>query len=272
MQSVAAWVRERFHPLYRLRRSAIFRLLGRRLSFTAWRNFRGRRVYADSYRNMSFLLLPNLPEHDRFARIVCAVKPASFWDVGANIGLYTWIVLSERPGVKTVLFEPDPGNMACLRKTGAGTDVRLVERAVADRAGKNVFLLDQLSGATGSLVLGRDGHTFNQRHHSVGGPAVTVQCTTLDESCAAYGPPDLLKIDVEGADLLVLRGGMETLRAHRPAILLEASEDRPEIMALLRGIDYELFDPETWGSVGDKDGDILAVHSSRKSSFQSRSG
>ena len=50
----------------------------------------------------------------------------------------------------------------------------------------------------------------------------TIALTTLDALADEFRiEPDVIKIDVEGAELLVLRGGVETLKRNRPAVLAE---------------------------------------------------
>ncbi|WP_457811050.1 FkbM family methyltransferase [Sinorhizobium meliloti] len=77
-----------------------------------------------------------------------------------------------------------------------------------------------------------------------------VDVTTLDDAIARHGlrPPSLVKIDVEGAEIEVLRGMTETLRTHRPSIIYEIDDatreglDRKarQIAALLTSAGYVL--------------------------------
>ena len=267
MRRLLIWCRNKFHPLFLLRRSALFRALASKASVTIRRKFRGRTVYADAYRNLSFLMLPNSAEIDQFTRIIRILAPSSFWDIGANIGYYAWAFLSECPGSKVVLFEPDARNIGLLRKTIGVEPIVLIEKAVSDRAGVSAFNAAEISGYTGTITPGSDGKTFIERHHGAkrsGGRLV--ETTTIDETAAVQGPPDFLKIDTEGADLLVLLGGLRTIRENHPAILIETIENAPEIKALLAGLDYRLFDPETLLEIGDGDRhlpNVFAVPSKR---------
>ncbi len=65
---------------------------------------------------------------------------------------------------------------------------------------------------------------------------------TLDTVLPASFAPDVVKIDIEGAELLALRGARKLL-AHQPALLIEVSDkNRDEVTALLRTHGYRLFD------------------------------
>jgi FkbM family methyltransferase len=70
---------------------------------------------------------------------------------------------------------------------------------------------------------------------------IEVEIRTLDEFDLT---PDILKIDVEGAEAAVVEGGMTTIESHRPVILLEGDPDQPE--RLLTGLGYRRhrFDPD----------------------------
>jgi 16S rRNA G1207 methylase RsmC len=44
-------------------------------------------------------------------------KPRSFWDVGANIGYYSWFLKTRNPDLEVRMFEPDPHNVHLLENT-----------------------------------------------------------------------------------------------------------------------------------------------------------
>ena len=52
----------------------------------------------------------------------------------------------------------------------------------------------------------------------------------------------LLKIDVEGAELMVLKGGRRLINAQRPAIAMEITQNREDILELLMDLGYRPFD------------------------------
>ena len=138
-----------------------------------------------------------------------------FYDVGANIGFYA--TLAGRlvgPGGRVVAFEPFGESAARLRNNmalnGFGDRLTLVEAAASDRAGDC------------RLAMGRDA----MRHRLGDGEAaagVVVPLVTLD-GCRAerdLPPPDVVMIDVEGAECDVIRGMRGTIAECRPVVLVE---------------------------------------------------
>jgi FkbM family methyltransferase len=142
---------------------------------------------------------------------------ATVFDVGAHLGYYT-LLASRRagPAGKVVAFEPDPDNFFFLQahaELNRLSNVTLVESAVGEREGRAVFATGTGSG-TGRLAAGPGG--------------ISVPVIGLDEYIAAHGGiPDILKIDVEGAEEMVLRGANQLLEGRGPAIFL--STHGPEV-------------------------------------------
>ncbi len=135
-------------------------------------------------------------------------------DVGANHGLYTH-VLAKR-GALVEAFEPQPECVAVLRAYAARRRARNVRvHPVALSAGKG----------TGTLHL---------PHGSESSPSASIRATSDTDAAleVALEPLDafefadltFIKIDVEGAELDVLRGAAETLRRCRPLLFVEIEQ------------------------------------------------
>lgn len=213
--------RERFHPLHRLRQS---RFVARRIL-----PLFDQPVFIDMHgvdwpvrvrrmRHMTYVVDNRAMEPGTVAifRIVQELaRPKAFWDVGANVGFYSWLLMSADPELEAVLFEPDPDNIALVRATVAKAGLEraeLVTKAASTEVGTARFVMDPESGTTSHLESGGTG---------VEGAVVTVETTTLDDELARLGPPDLMKIDVEGAEDMVLAGAHNLLAEHKPVVIIE---------------------------------------------------
>ena len=170
------------------------------------------------------------PVHTRLAASLVA-NGATILDVGAHTGYYTLLFakLAGAPG-KVIAFEPDPTNCKYLRRhveINRLSTVAVVQAAVSDRPGQSRFALGTGSG-TGSI-------------RATG--SLNVRTVDLDGYCAAEGVrPSLIKMDVEGAELLALAGARGLLERVRPTLILSThgSAVHLECMALLRDLDYRL--------------------------------
>jgi FkbM family methyltransferase len=151
----------------------------------------------------------------------------SAFDVGANIGLYT-MLFSRRVGIAGVVhaFEPDPENLRRLRVNLALNEmenVRVTPAAVYSRAGTvQLHVFPPSLNAWHSLGRPTLPDPFHPGRTTAPIAERSVEATTLDDHCDRHGIDriDLLKIDVEGAELDVLRGGAALLGARRVGVVL----------------------------------------------------
>lgn len=150
-----------------------------------------------SYRYVTW----NPAEYEAFR---AATSPGSVaLDVGANAGAYA-LVLGRwvSPGGRVYAFEPASetfeGLAAHVRLNGLESTVVPVRAAAAAHTGTAIFSVDGFSGA----------------NRLADGEGERVETVTIDDFCAREGiRPSFIKIDVEGAELDVLRGARETIRA-----------------------------------------------------------
>jgi FkbM family methyltransferase len=159
-----------------------------------------------------------------------------FFDVGANIGLYSWLCAALFEPAAVVAFEPSPETAATARAIvdRNGLSVRVEQMAVGAEPGTATLHLSAVSDASNSLAEG-----FKP---SVGTVAVPV--TTLDTYVRGSGlVPSVIKIDVESLEPEVLKGARETLQSHRPALVVEilnrqGTDHGPLVAAAMEGLGY----------------------------------
>lgn len=170
----------------------------------------------------------NFAEFETIEWLRKVVQPGMcVFDVGANVGQMTLeMAYLVGPTGRVVAIEPAGGNLAVLRRHVAGNGfadrVEIIAAACADRAGGTVEMT--IFGADAEAV--GSGHTLargTEPLHELARqqPHVTVQVPTvsMDALRAGHGlDPDVIKIDVEGAELDVLRGARNTLRECRPKV------------------------------------------------------
>ena len=136
------------------------------------------------------------------------------YDVGANIGTVSLPVARRQPKARLFAFEAQEAIHRLLERNVALNDLPNVATfawALGERDGTIDFPAPALGSPTNFAAIGRDAPTA---------ATVTVPMRRLDS--LDLPPPDLVKIDVEGFDLEVVQGGLQTIRRHRPVVFYEA--------------------------------------------------
>lgn len=151
-------------------------------------------------------------------------------DVGSNIGISALYFLTRNPTSRCYLFEPDPRNVARLRENLAGLESRytLVEKAVSDTSGRLPFGVEP-TGRYGGLGVET-------------GTSIEVEClsigSVLADVLAKEEFIDILKLDIEGAELRTIDAIDPAMAARIRAIYLEASPSRPLLPDLFEQRQY----------------------------------
>ena len=170
-----------------------------------------------------------------------AAPGAAFYDIGANVGYFSLSVAVLFPHVNIMAFEPVEEHLRLFRQHMDLNDIHRIQifpMAVAGHTGKVMF----------SNLGKHEGNTYKKDSALVeeGVFSIAVDATTVDDFVAAGNkPPSLLKIDVEGAELDVLKGAKQTLEQYHPDILL-ATHDvhiagiRQACVDFLEGMGYSL--------------------------------
>lgn len=165
-------------------------------------------------------------------------------DVGAHHGMHARRFVRYLAPRHLVLVEPIPELAAGLRREFRRREqVEVRQVALSDRSGTSTFVVNETSPGLSGLRLRRDHDSERMATRSID---VTVE--RLDD-WALPAPLGYMKIDVEGGELDVLRGGRELMRRDRPIVSIEfggASETyghSPDTLAeWCVGLRYALFD------------------------------
>lgn len=168
------------------------------------------------------------------------------WDIGANCGVFSVAAsgLAGREGL-VVALEPDRFLSGLLFRSASARSaeaapIEVLCCAASDRTGTAVLNIARRGRSTNflSTVAGRSdsgGVRESER----------VMVASLDSLLADLPGPQVLKIDVEGAEALVIRGAQHLLTHVRPTILCEVGDDtRREVIETLSACDYGIVDGE----------------------------
>jgi FkbM family methyltransferase len=180
------------------------------------------------------------------------VKPGSIvYDVGANIGQVTRFISQDLPAKHVYAFEPMPENIVDfarnmrLATAAANERVTLVPCALAAESGVTKFQVDDLMSQSGALSSVTGGlAAFGRRRFGLPPLHADVVTLTLEDAIDVLRlpEPDVLKIDVEGAEALVLGGGRRLLSTGDRALYVEVHGPEPqrEVLTLLTEMGYSL--------------------------------
>ena len=185
-----------------------------------------------------------------------------FFDVGANVGLYTWEVHKVCPLRKILAFEPDPENIKLLEKTLRKANLQNVEIrkcAMSNQLAEVSFFQDNLTSATG-CVAGKDKPWIEQYlNGSIN--EIRVKTETLDSVVRQDRSPSLIKIDVEGHEVEVLQGARNTLSEAKPLMIIESFPPKQStVLSFLDELGYHQMDADRHASINPKTTNLFAWH------------
>jgi len=173
-------------------------------------------------------------------------------DVGANIGEIS-LAAAKRVGGAGKVYSFEPMTTLFERlvqhiEMNNATQITPVRQGLADGQRTAVIYAqaEQFNDGTSHTGLGTI-YPFGDRSQ----PVEEIQLNTLDNYCEQHAIErlDLIKIDVEGAELDVLRGAQSTLQKYKPFVILElqsetaqsAGNSAEEIISLVESNDYEIY-------------------------------
>lgn len=179
-------------------------------------------------------------EHKRMLEMI--LKPGvRIFDIGANIGYYA-IMESKKIGEDghILAIEPSPSNVKLLKRNlelNAVTHITVREGAVSDTVGTKQFHLAHQSNLN-------TFHNSGSGVEHLNGESIDVQTYALPQLVDEYGAPDLIRMDVEGHEVAILRGLVETLKAGtaKPQVIFETHLSRYHGDNAFAPVLRELFD------------------------------
>ncbi|MCB0209167.1 MAG: FkbM family methyltransferase [Anaerolineae bacterium] len=168
-----------------------------------------------------------------------------FYDIGANVGFFTAIAAKRvGPTGFVYAFEPVPENAQSIRHNinlNGFSQVTVFEQAVSDKSGVGALFVTHYAGGSTLSTVGKPSDTRE---------VINVSLISIDDLVTRRTllPPSLVKIDVEGAELDVLKGMRHTLKKHRPLLIYEIDDGNNERFrqkqnsceAFLKNLDYTI--------------------------------
>jgi FkbM family methyltransferase len=157
----------------------------------------------------------------------------TFFDIGANVGYYSLLAKTVNPKIEVYSFEPSIGPKHFLKENIAlnnFNDIHLIEKALGDATGtiqfyeeKNPKYAYQKFHASG---IGNTENTWGISNFL----KYDVELTTINDVVASENIKsiDLIKIDTEGTENFVFRGGIESIKKFQPIIICEVLKDKIE--------------------------------------------
>ena len=197
------------------------------------------------------LRLKRNPNWEKMNFLVLVEKGNEVLDIGANRGHYSLLfsqIVQEQGNVHS--FEPIPGTFSMLKsrieEEGCFSNVRLNPFGLADIPQTMTIYLPDGDDGQASLRQHDAGSWTKQNIKCYEAPFSTIDLYTQENVLKKI---DFIKIDVEGGELLVLRGGIETLKRYQPVIHWESFRpwaknfhyEPGEIIDLLRSFGYRYF-------------------------------
>ena len=171
-------------------------------------------------RTASFTILANGHYESLLEDVIFELASSSnkFLDIGANMGFYSVGAALIRRSLKVLAFEPNPSIRESLKQNielnHVENNIEISEFALSDFIGDATLSVPAFTGSGGG--------SLKNLHPEEGSPLeFSVKVEKLDNLRNQTIGADLFKIDVEGAEFQLIKGGIETIRENRPTIVVE---------------------------------------------------
>ncbi len=193
----------------------------------------------------------------------------TFYDLGGNAGFYALLASKVISRGKIYSFEPIPGAQEIFQKHMKLNErfivhhnIRLLPYALSDSEKQVAFSNDAMRQEGNTYIKESDVYHNAEDY-------LTIPCYSVDGLLQLkYDKPDIIKIDVEGAEYDVLKGAINTLKQYRPHILL-ATHDchlpgvKDKCVQLLKDMGYRLVHTGTYNKHIPGLDDYIAIHETK---------
>ena len=157
-------------------------------------------------------------------------------DIGANIG-YNTLMFSDYGPV--VSFEPVFHEIVSLnvKNNSLRHPVQVIPCALSDEKSVSEIHIPS-RGCQSETLINYGGTSFNH-DEDLKGEGMDVSCERLDDIYT--GIPSIMKIDVEGHELQVLKGATNTIKKHKPVLLIEIHEfsENNDVHTYIKSLGYK---------------------------------
>lgn len=164
------------------------------------------------------------------------------WDIGANVGVFSFAAAVASQSGRILAFEPDSFLVDVMKSSihlNNLQNVFIIPVAISEKNGFAEFQIAKRGRASNCL---KEAGGRSQ----MGGVRITQTVPTLSGDTFSHNfnsVPNFVKIDVEGAELFVLRGLARVLKQHKPKVYIEvSSKSKPEVASILQDLGYSAVD------------------------------
>lgn len=207
------------------------------------------------------------PREEVIARYFTLKDGETFVDVGANVGKYCLYIAKENESksINIIAIEAQSENYKALCRNirlnrNFKNRIKPINKAVSDHRGKVTMHENLASGyrarfETFAIVNNVQGTSDNNKI----GALLDVECDTLDNILAeATQKVDVMKIDIEGAEVMALKGASNVLRQLRTIIVEVHDYNFEGVKEILERYNFSLeIIKEDWGDKGEIHGYII---------------
>jgi FkbM family methyltransferase len=190
------------------------------------------RLDANEYTQCGYLV--GIVDNDLLSLFDRVENKGVFVDIGANVGIYS--LSASQVFNKVYSFEPSSATFHLLKQNiilNKSDNITAMNMALSNTIG--VVDLHHNPLNNGGASLNKPGNDTIRKHADYDWSRTeSVKVDKLDNVCSNIdGRIDLIKIDVEGRDISVIKGGLEIIKLHNPLIYVEVSGDYEKVVEII---------------------------------------